>query len=394
MDSKKYRIGIVGTGFIARGLMLALKYHPELQLSRVLTRRNISKKLEKFPLDQKVLTNDITDLIKESDLVVECSGDVLHGTEAVEQVLDARLPVVTMNSELQIVSGTMLARKGTLIEAEGDQPGSLASLDLEVRDMGFEPVVYGNIKRFLNLNPTSEEMEYWSKRQGISMDQVTAFTDGTKVQIEQALVANGLGATILCRNLSGIPCKALEDGAYRLGEMADGFGKAVSDYVLSATAPAGVFIVAKHVDEQKPYLEYLKLGSGPYYVILRPYHLCHLEIPRTIINVLQEKNSRYCFNNGQNPVAQTFAVAKRQIQKGESIKRGLGSFDVRGETAKIVNHPEGIPIGLLQEAIFIRPVAEGQMVTFPDVELPKSRALELWKQTLAEVMTKKHNQKI
>lgn len=386
MQEKKYRIGVVGTGFIARGLMLALKYPPELQMSRVLTRRNISEKLEKFPIDQEVLTNDVSDLIKESDLIVECSGDVLHGTEVVEQALESGLPVVTMNSELQVVSGTMLARKGTLVEAEGDQPGCLASLDLEVRDMGFEPVVYGNIKRFLNLNPVKNEMEYWSKRQGISLDQVTAFTDGTKLQIEQTLVANGLGATILCRNLSGIPCKALEDGAYRLGEMADGFGKAVSDYVLSATAPAGVFIVAKHVAEQKPYLEYLKMGDGPYYVIVRPYHLCHLEIPRTILHVLKDTNPRYRFNNGQNPIAQTIAVAKRAIQKGEVVKRGLGSFDVRGEAAKIINHPEGVPIGLIQEATFVRPVAEGQIVTFADVELPKSRALELWKQTVEEVM--------
>jgi len=232
-------------------------------------------------------------------------------------------------------------------------------------------------------------MEYWSKHQGISLDQVTAFTDGTKVQIEQTLVANGLGATILCRNLSGIPCKALEDGAYRLGEMADGFGKAVSDYVLSPTAPAGVFIVAKHVAEQKPYLEYLKMGDGPYYVIVRPYHLCHLEIPRTILHVLKDTNPRYRFNNGQNPIAQTIAVAKRAIQKGEVVKRGLGSFDVRGEAAKIINQPEGVPIGLIQEATFVRPVAEGQIVTFADVELPKSRALELWKQTVEEVMAKK-----
>ena len=39
-------------------------------------------------------------------------------------------------------------------------------------------------------------MLHWSRRNGISLPMVTAFTDGTKLQIEQALVANGLGATI------------------------------------------------------------------------------------------------------------------------------------------------------------------------------------------------------
>lgn len=378
-EKKKYRIGISGTGFIASGLMLALKYHPELSVSRVLTRRPMDQVA--IPIAKELLTNTVEDLIRESDLIVECSGDVLHGTVVVETALKAGLPVVTMNSELQTVSGTALSALGTLVEAEGDQPGSLAALYRETVDMGFRPIVYGNIKRFLNLNPTREEMEYWSKRQGISMDQVTAFTDGTKVQIEQTLVANGLGATIVCRNLSGIPCKDLEDGAQRLGEIADGIGLPISDYVLSANAPAGVFVVAKHDAEQIPYLEYLKLGKGPYYIILRPYHLCHLEIPRTILAVLRG-DERVRFNNGPKPTIQVVAVSKRALGKGESIKRGLGGFDVRGEAVKIKNCPEGVPIGLLQEATMIRPVAEGQIVTFADVELPKSRALELWQETL------------
>jgi predicted homoserine dehydrogenase-like protein len=378
-EKKKYRIGISGTGFIASGLMLALKYHPELSVSRVLTRRPVDQ--VSIPIAKELLTNTVEDLVRESDLIVECSGDVLHGTVVAETALKAGLPVVTMNSELQTVSGTALSALGTLVEAEGDQPGSLAALHRETVDMGFRPIVYGNIKRFLNLNPTREEMEYWSKRQGISMDQVTAFTDGTKVQIEQALVANGLGATIVCRNLSGIPCKDLEDGAQRLGEIADGLGRPISDYVLSANAPAGVFVVAKHDAEQIPYLEYLKLGKGPYYIILRPYHLCHLEIPRTILAVLRG-DERVRFNNGPKPTIQVVAVSKCALGKGELIKRGLGGFDVRGEAVKIKNCPEGVPIGLLQEATMIRPVAEGQIVTFADVELPKSRALELWQETL------------
>lgn len=381
-NSSKYRIGIIGTGFIARGLMFALMDHPSLKVSRVLTRRD-PKTIGNVPVKQEYITDDIEEVIKNSDLVVECSGDVVHGTEMIEKVLDAKLPVVTMNSELQIVSGTILARKGVLIEAEGDQPGSLAALDAEARDLGFEPIVYGNIKRFLNLNPVKDEMEYWSKRQGISLNQVTAFTDGTKVQIEQALVANGLGATIACRNLSGIPCKALEDGAYRLAEIADAINQPISDYVLSPIAPAGVFIVAKHSAEQKSYLEYLKLGQGPYYVLLRPYHLCHLEIPKTIMNVLNGRNG-YKFNNGQHPTIQVVAVAKRSIEKGEFVKRGLGSFDVRGEAVKIKNSPQGVPIGLLHEAKLIKPIPEGQIISFSDVELPKTRALEIWQQTVAE----------
>lgn len=388
-NNGKYKIGIVGTGFVARGLMYSLKYHPQLELTGVFTRRDI-KSLKDVPADRKIITNNINKLIKNCDLIVECSGDAVHGTEIVEEVLEAGLPVVTMNPELQITTGTYLAHKGTLIEAEGDQPGTIAALDQEVRSMGFKPIVYGNIKRFLNLNPTREEMEYWSKRQGISMDQVTAFTDGSKVQIEQVLVANGLGATIAGRGLLGISCKDLEDGAQRLGEVADEIKKPISDYVLSPTSPAGIFIVAKHDREQKPYLEYLKLGPGPNYVLLKPYHLVHLEIPKTILKVLTGDKS-YQFNNGPKPVAQVVAVTKRKIKSGELIRRGLGSFDVRGEAVKIENYPDGVPITLVQEARFIKDVEEGQLIKFSDVQLPKTRALEIWQEIAAQVTREKED---
>ena len=383
-NNGKYKIGISGTGFVARGLMYSLKYHPQLELVGVLTRRDINS-LKDVPAEKKIITNNVNKLIKSCDLVVECTGDAIHATVVVEAILEAGLPVVTMNPELQITTGTYLAQKGTLIEAEGDQPGTIAALDMEVKSMGFKPIVYGNIKRYLNLNPTREDMEYWSKRQGISMDQVTAFTDGSKVQIEQALIANGLGATIANRGLLGIPCKDLEDGAQRLGEVADEIKKPISDYVLCATAPAGVFIVAKHDKEQKPYLEYLKLGPGPNYVLLKPYHLVHSEIPKTIMKVLTDDKS-YQFNNGQNPTAQVVAITKRKIEAGETVKRGLGSFDIRGEAVKIENYLDCVPITLMQDAKFQKTVEEGQIVKFGDVQLPKTRALEIWQQILSGIL--------
>lgn len=79
-----------------------------------------------------------------------------------------------------------------LIEPERNRLRSQAALDIELRAMGFTPIADRNVKRFLNLNPTREEMDYWSRRQGISLERVTEFTDGSKVQIEQTLVANGL----------------------------------------------------------------------------------------------------------------------------------------------------------------------------------------------------------
>ena len=152
------RIGVVGTGFLAKGLVIALEGKQDLVVSRALTRTNLLERTD-FPR-QDILTNSIDDLIGNSDLVVECSGDVIHGTNVIDKVVSTSLPVVTMDSELQVTTGSYFARRGFITEAEGDQPGCLAALRENVIQMGFNPLVYGNIKGFLNHSPTRDQMEF------------------------------------------------------------------------------------------------------------------------------------------------------------------------------------------------------------------------------------------
>ncbi|MEZ0273875.1 MAG: NAD(P)-dependent oxidoreductase, partial [Roseimicrobium sp.] len=185
------RIGIVGTGFIAMGLCMLMRTSSDFSVSRVLTRRTIDSVQH---IEPKVLTRSLDELVANSDLIVECSGDIQHASTVVDTAFKAGLPVVTMGAEFHVTVGSYFCSRGLLTEAEGDQPGSLAALHEEAVSMGFRPLVYGNIKGFLNENPSGTDMAYWAKRNGISIPQVTSFTDGTKLQIEQALVANGMGA--------------------------------------------------------------------------------------------------------------------------------------------------------------------------------------------------------
>lgn len=383
--SASYRIGVVGSGFIARGFVMAMQHVKDLRVTRVLTRTDPRTRKD-FPRPE-LLTNSIDDLIEHADIVVECSGDVVHASEVVDRVLQAGLPVVTMDAEFHVTTGSYFVDRGLLTEAEGDQPGCLAALRENILQMGFRPLVYGNIKRFLNHNPTPEEMHFWARKQGITLPQVTAFTDGTKVQIEQALVANGLGADIAVRGMLGIPSPDVEAGARMLADGARRLGHPISDYVLSPGAPAGVFIAAEHDEYQRDYLQYLKLGDGPYYVLLQPFHLCHLEIQKTIRRVLFEQ--RILLNNTAYPRISVAAVAKRRLAKGTRIERGIGSFEVRGEAIRILDEPDHVPIGLLANAVLTRDVDAGELIRFDDVELPDTLALHAWQTVLERVRLKK-----
>ncbi|MGL6070977.1 hypothetical protein [Craterilacuibacter sp.] len=373
----KRQIGISGTGFISIGLARLIGQSEDMKVSRVLTRRNISG------VDHPcagLLTGEIERLVAESDLVVECSGDALWGTEVVEAAMAAGKPVVTMNSELQITTGSHFAAQGGYFsEAEGDQPGSLAALRERVLDMGFEPLVYGNIKGFLNPDPGEEEMRYWAAKSGISLSAVTQFTDGTKINIEQVLVANGLGAQIRPQGMAGLACDSLDEGSVALAGMACAQGAPVSDYILCAKAPAGVFISARHDAAHAMALRYLKMGQGDVYTLLTPYHLTFFEIPKTLRRALA--GGRVLLNNGVSPRYGVAACAKVDIAEGQTISQAIGGFILRGEAVSLRADPEHVPIALLQGATLKRQVMRGERLRFADVELPKSRALALWQAT-------------
>ena len=369
------RISVIGSGFIAKGFINLLHDHPNHKLEKILTRTTIEKRDDVPYTDH--LTNNLDEVIENSDLIVECTGDAIYACDTINRILEASIPVVTMNSEFHVTVGSYFVDKGLVTEAEGDQPGVLAMLHEEAISMGFKPLVYGNIKGFLNHDPTLEDMTYWGKRSGISLDMVTSFTDGTKVQIEQAFVANGLHASIAEEGLIGPADDDMNHGGSILAEKAKKLGYPICDYLLSPKLPAGVFIAAEHSENQKDGLRYYKMGDGPYYILERTFHLCHLEIMKTVDRVL--RGGGVLLNNSSDPTISVATIAKRDLKPGEIIKKGIGSFDVRGIAVKIRDHKGHVPIGLMKDAMIKRPVSAGAELTFDDVELPDCLAVKIWK---------------
>ncbi|MFD1705955.1 SAF domain-containing protein [Siminovitchia sediminis] len=375
------RIGIVGTGLIGKGIAIEVVKQQDIELAKVLTRRDLNS-MGEYPF-QDVLTNSADDFFEHIDVMVECTGDVIYGTEVIDRAIKATIPVITMNAELQVTTGSYFAKRGFITEAEGDQPGCLASLHENVTAMGFKPLVYGNIKGFLNTDPSMEDMKYWSNKNGVRLDMTTSFTDGTKVQVEQALVANGLGVGIAVDGLLAPSSDDINKAGAHLAEEAKKAGYPICEFVVAPKAPPGVFITAEHDVRQKDALRYFKMGEGPYYTILQNFHLCHLEVMKTIRRVINEE--KILLNNSVNPTVSVAAIAKRALKIGEKIDKGIGSFQVRGEAVDIKANPHHVPIGLLVNAVLKKGIAEGEMITFDDVELPESLALQAWIETIEAV---------
>ena len=372
------RIGISGTGFIARGMAGAIDALPEFEVAAVLTRRSVVESAHLFPEER--LTNSIDRMVEAADVVVECSGDAVHAAKVMMAAGAAGRPIVTMNSEAQITVASALVRRGfSITEAHGDQPGCLAELDEEARDMCFRPLAYVNLKGFLNHSPSREDMLYWSAKQGLTLRQVTSFTDGGKLQIEQALVANGLGARIVKQGMIGGRADDLADLDH-LVRAAREVGAPISDYVLNPGGPPGVLILAESplAMEQDGYLPFTRLltKEGEAFVLLRPHHLVHLEIGKTLRRLA--RGAPPLLNNGHNPTATVGALAKRPMPAGTVFEVALGGFDLRGEALEIDGQEDVVPITLLDGARLRNSVEPGQVVRRSDVDLPETLASKLY----------------
>lgn len=374
------RVGIVGTGGIGRGLAKLLARRSDFKISGILTRRR--GLIESLGVSQDLVTLHPEKIMEASDVIVVSTGDVIYSTYIIDLAFTYGLPVVTMDADTQVVTGSWLSKRGVLTEANGDQPGCLAALNLEVMQMGFKPLVYGNIKGFLNIKPTLEDMVFWAQKQGYSLSSVTSFTDGTKLQIEQCLVANYLGLDIAKQGMIGLETSDFEKGAFALGQEAMDRQQVLSDYIISRESPPGVFITATHQEDLALELKTYKMGDGPFYLLYKPNHLCFFEIPNTILNLLDKKE--ILMDNGPRPAVSVGAIAKKKLIAGSVLDKGIGSMEVRGEALEILAEPSHVPIGLMTNVRLKRDVEPGQVITYEDVDIPDSLAYKAWNETIRE----------
>ena len=386
----RVRVGLSGSGFVARALYPVLEATPDFTVTGVLTRRPPALSAGAFP--EALLTNSRDALIERADIVFECSGDTRHAAEVLAAAGAAGRRLVTMNAEAQVTVGTELLHMGfSITEAHGDQPGATAELDAEVRAIGFTPVAYVNLKGFHDPDPSPESMRYWSEKQRSTLSAVTSYTDGGKMQIEQVLVANGLGAGIARQGMIGGAVDDLLDLGYLAAE-AERIGRPVSDYVVHPKGPKGVLVLATSADAERTpdYSVFTKVRThdGRAYVLVKPHYFVHLEVPKTLRGVVA--GAPPVITNGLAPTVSIAAVTKRALPAGARIAAGLGGFELRGEAVRIADHPDAVPITLLVGAVTRHGLDKGAVVTEADADVPDSLARRLWARTAARVLGDGH----
>lgn len=397
-------IGIVGIGSIGKGLVFQSRITPGIRCAAIADLRieRAVAAAEAFHLPYRIVQtlDAMHDAVRAGLLAVCDDGELVARCEPLQLLIEASNALVParqfalcalqhgkhvamMNAEADLMFGPHLssaARRAGVVytSCDGDQPAVIARLVDELQLWGFELVMAGNIKGYLDryANPTSIAAE--ADRRALDHKMCASYTDGTKLCVEMALVANALGLRVDTPGMHGPRAASVYD-------VFDHFDldalwrdrRAVVDYLLGAAPSGGVFAIGYTADPFQQFtLDWFppRMGPGPYYLFYRPYHLGHIEAMRTVAEavldgraVLQPPHDGFRTN--------VYAYAKRPLRCGERLD-GIGGYACYGliENCHEAGHRSGLPICLADDVTLLRDVAADERLSLSDVSFREDDA--------------------
>ncbi|MCZ6858734.1 MAG: homoserine dehydrogenase [Alphaproteobacteria bacterium] len=313
------------------------------------------------------------------EILVEASSAITEGARFVTRAIETGKHVVLMNAEIDLAFGThflqLAEEHGVVVTScDGDQHGVLKRQIDDMNLWGFETVMAGNIKGFLDryANPTTIIPE--ADKRKLNYKMCTAYTDGTKLCIEMALIANALGLKTPLPGMTG-PRADHVDEVLSLFDFENirASGKPVVDYILGARPGGGVYSVGYHDHPFQSFMmNYYKMGDGPFYVFYRPYHLCHVESIASIVMPVLDKTA--LLTPSQGIQTDTFAYAKKDLRPGEMLD-GIGGHACYGLIENVddpATHP-GLQICVAEDVRLKNPIKKDQPILLADVEVDPLR---------------------
>ena len=344
------------------------------------------------------LTEDAMALVRDPriEVIIEATGDPATGIRVCLAAIDHGKHIVMVNVEADALAGPLLARrakeKGVVYSlAWGDQPALVCEHVDWARACGFKVVAAGKGTRYHPSYHRSTPETVWNilakylkvdAKSLINPKMFNSFIDGTKSGIEMTAICNATGLVPQSGGL-GFPPASRFELADICKPRADGgaLEKAgVTEVVSSVTREEkdvphhiamGTYVVLEGETEyaRRCFSEYHLLPdkSGRYAALYRPIHMIGLELGISVASVAlrnEPTGAPICFNSD------VVATAKRPLKSGE-ILDGEGGFSVWGKQQPAAASLKAghLPLGLASNVKIKRDIAEGEILTWPDVEL-------------------------
>jgi predicted homoserine dehydrogenase-like protein len=319
------------------------------------------------------------------EAVMEITGEVEFGATVATDAIRHGKHLVLVNAELDATVGPILKvmadRAGTVItNTDGDEPGVAMNLLRFVTSIGYQPVLAGNLKGFIDTHRNPKTQAGFAREHGQQPKMITSFADGTKLSMESTVLANASGFGVARRGMNGHRCDHVLNviDHYDPEELLE---RPLVDYVLGADPGSGAFVVGyDDSPDRSLYMRYFKMGDGPNYVFYRPFHLVHLEAPLSVARAVLFGDAT--ITPAAGPVCEVLATAKRDLAAGEVLD-GIGGFTCYGviDNVAAVRSENLLPMGLADGCRLVRDVRMDRPIGFDDIEVPEGRLIDdLWRQ--------------
>jgi predicted homoserine dehydrogenase-like protein len=330
------------------------------------------------------------------DVIVECTG---HPIAAVDHCLEAftqHKHVVNVTVEADAFCGPLLARRaqeaGVVYSlAFGDQPALICDLVDWARTCGFPVVAAGRGHKWLPHFAQSTPETVWgyygltpeqATRGGLNPKMFNSFLDGSKPSIESTAVANATGLAVPSNGLLYPPASVAdiprvtrprsEGGVLEKKGMVEVISSLETDgRVIPYDIRMGVWVtVEAETDYVKNCFEEYNAHtdpSGRYFTLYKRWHLIGLEVGFSVASVALRGEHTGAASHWN---ADVVATAKRDLQPGEVLD-GEGGYCVWGKLLPAATSAAmgGLPLGLAHDVKLVRPVKQGQSLTWDDVAM-------------------------
>jgi len=334
------------------------------------------------------VTDDADALIESGliDVIVDATGVPAVGAEIGLKAMEHGKHLVMMNVEADVTIGAYLRREADRLGVvyslgAGDEPSACMELIEFASAMGHRIVCAGKGKNNpLNFDATPDRYAAEAKARDMNPRLLVEFVDGSKTMVEMSAIANATGLVPDCDGMHG-PAVGPQDLATTLVPERDGgvlsdIGRV--DFSVGKGLAPGVFVV---VEAEHPRvlerMKDLKMGPGPYFSFIRPYHLTSLEVPLTCARAVLYGSADMIPLD--RPVAEVCAVAKRDLAPGETLDQ-IGEYTYRAWAMEVsrARAMRAHPAGLLTGGRVTDTIRRGELITADNVTLPiESRIVEL-----------------
>lgn len=404
-EARPVRVALIGAGKFGAMFLAQVPTTPGLTVSVIADLRpdaaRATCKTVGWPearIAATVFTDSAADAIARADVdvVVEATGHPRAGIAHARMAFAAGKHVVMVNVEADVLAGAALAREaasaGVVYSmAYGDQPALTCEMVDWARSCGFEVIAAGKGTKYLPSYHASTPATVWqhygltaeqARDAGMNPKMFNSFLDGSKPSIESTAVSNATGLAVPSDGLL-YPPASVEDIPFVTRPRSEGGvleQKGMVEVISclekdGRTIPydirMGVWVTVEGETEYiRNCFEEYKAHTDPtgrYFTLYKRWHLIGLEVGFSVASVALRGEHTGAASQWN---ADVVATAKRDLQPGEVLD-GEGGYCVWGKLLPAQKSAAmgGLPLGLAHDVKLVRPVRQGQSLTWDDVAM-------------------------